>query len=549
MDRSPSARGSASRALTLQPRLPAVLSLALLVYQIGLIWVLGALPKQDGPSHAYTALVLCELLFRPGSVFQSFFALNSYPTSNWTSSVLLSLANLLVGPRYVEQALVTLAILFLYGAMYYAQKAPSPQQTLLWRGRNALLNVWFLWMGLYSFCLGVAIGVFCVGYYIRNLRQITAKHYVGIGLLMLVLYFTHPMAQFLAGLVLSVVCVWDEALWFARQPGEASGEGRLAGGIQNVLRSYAPLLLSMAPSAVFLLIFARAEKLGSAPSALSLKELGSRLLFFPAYVFNIQSGDFFLQMDHALCAVILLAIFSSVLLWKEADWLSTQGGVVAAAIIMFGIYLIIPEEGGEAAFLKERVAWTIVIFPSVAVSARVRSRALITTLAARSANRAREIYLPVEQMVRPGSTLLRLNYPAEKFEQKYNLVLLNYDPILHAVDGVALRRRCVNWSNYEAVSKAFAAVYRSLTPAEKILLGGLKRERQRKRIACSPSWHGFLRTTSSFMASCRSRGKSPGADQRLADDFRTVLGLLSRQYNLIGISGEGPVLRLYRKKM
>ena len=563
MDSSTSGRAGGLRASLLHPKLPAFLSLALLAYQIALIWVVGA-PTQDGPSHAYNALVLRELLFHRGSAFRDMYALNSYPTSNWASVVLVSISNLLGGPLHVEQAMATLLILFLYSAMYYAQKALSPQRALLWPGLNALLNIWMLWMGLYSFYLAMALSVFCVGYYIRHLRHLRTGHYLCIGLLMLVLYFTHPMGQVLTGVALSVVCIWDGVWRSSRGPEEASGDQR-SHGAQGVLRSYVPLLLSMVPGAAFLLIFLQQEKFGRPPLALSWPELGSRLFFFPAEIFHTQGSDFSVRVDDALCALVLLAVFASVVLWKKADWLGTQGGLFLAAIFLLGIYLITPEYSGNAAFLKERLGWSLLVFSVVAVGASLRPRAVVSALAwfllpfvgaqlstsalwARTANHAREHYLPLERMIRPGSTLLRVNYPAEQFEKKHNLTTLNYDPMLHAVSGVALRKHCLNWSNYEAVTKAFPVVYRSLSPADKDLVGGFQDNEEQKAAGLESFLARFPVDNVIVYGELEEPGKSPDADEDLTNDFRAALELLNREYALVVTSGEGPVLRLYRKK-
>jgi hypothetical protein len=557
-----SVRGRGLRALALHPRLPALVSLTLLVFQVGLIWFGGGIPTQDGSSHAYNALVLRELLFHSGSAFRRPYALNSYPTSNWVSSLLISLGNMLAGPSHAEQVLATIAILSLFAAMYYAQRALSPKRALLWPVLNALLNVWFLWTGFYSFYLGMAVSLFCVGYYIRHLRHMATRHYVWLGTAMMILYFTHPMAQVLTGVVLSVVCIWD-VLYPADESTQA---GQLSCRLRSTLRSYVLLLVSMVPSAIFLLIFMRQEKLVQAPSAFSWKELGLRLSFFPVDLFRVERSELFLSVSDVLCAGILFAIFASVVLWKRADWRGTQGGLFAAVVIMFGIYLFTPERSGDAGYIKERIAWAILIFSIVTASASVRSRITLRMLAlflapfvavnlyltdatAWSATRARAYYAPLEQAIRPGSSFLRLNYPADEFEKRYDLPALKYDPMLHAAELVALQKSCLSWSNYEAVSsQAFPVVFR-LSQAEKKLLSLFENRNDKKAEALQ--W--FLAGPGNRVEYIAVYGELPkpgnvNADRDLADDFRDVLELLTRKYDLIATSGEGPVLRLYQRK-
>jgi lysylphosphatidylglycerol synthetase-like protein (DUF2156 family) len=119
---------------------------------------------------------------------------------------------------------------------------------------------------------------------------------------------------------------------------------------------------------------------------------------------------------------------------------------------MFGIYLFTTERTGDAAKVTERIAWAILIFSIVTVSASVRARITLRILALflalfvavnllsnRRHHPVSHPCTPLEQAIRPGSSLLQLNYPADEFGKRYDLLLLNYQPMLHAAEVVALR--------------------------------------------------------------------------------------------------------------
>ncbi len=564
-------RRSLLGASALRSKLPAYLSLALLACQLALIWIAPAFPTQDGPSHLYNAVLLRELLLHRASPYRSMYVLNHAPVPNWTLPILLNVA-LITGPVHAEQVLATIAILLLYGAIYYAQKALSPRNSLLWPGMNALLNVWFLYMGFYSFYLGVGLSILCVGFYLKHLRNCRAKQLLWIGLLLVLLYFTHPMAQALTFLILSIICLWNALLGHARLQQEIPGQRGPAQALKHALRSCAPLLLAMTPGILFLLNFLRQEKFEQSRFAAPVSEAISRLFFVPAPIFILYYDDIPLLSSYVICTLLIFAVFSSLLFWKRKNWLSTHGAIIVATVLMFLMYWTAPHEAAGGLFLEERLAWMILLFAVLAASASVRSRMLFSAMSlflfpfvavqllhgailSPSVNRAVAVYDQLDQYIRPNSTLVRLNYPAEQFEEKLHLRSLHYDPLVHAVDRVALRKRCLNWSNYEATSDTFPVIFRSLNPGDGLVQGFEdKYEKKAEDLESFLDDYGEQVDYIIVYGQLPQPGKSSLArneqksEQEQENDLPAVLDLLKQNYDLISTSGEGPVLRLFRRK-
>jgi hypothetical protein len=124
------------------------------------------------------------------------------------------------------------------------------------------------------------------------------------------------MAQVLTGVMLSIVCVWDELL--ARPADESARGAQLSCRLRNALRSYVLLLASMVRSGIFLLIFMLQEKFALPPSAFSWKEHALRLSFFLVDLFRVERSELVLSVSDVLCAGILFVILASIILWKRA---------------------------------------------------------------------------------------------------------------------------------------------------------------------------------------------------------------------------------------
>ncbi len=161
------------------------------------VWLFTYFPSQDGPCHLYNAFILSHYN-DPHYTFKQFYEIRSFLIPNWTSHALLALFMQLVTPLTAEKLLLTGYIMLMATALLYlttsVQKNAKP---LAFLGFPFIYNGIFV-MGFYNYVLGIGLMLISIGYWWRNVRNIGRKTILILGILMLLLYFTHPLALSLA---------------------------------------------------------------------------------------------------------------------------------------------------------------------------------------------------------------------------------------------------------------------------------------------------------------------------------------------------------------
>ncbi|HEX4612958.1 MAG TPA: hypothetical protein VH092_32510, partial [Urbifossiella sp.] len=133
------------------------------------VWVYPHFPTQDGPAHLASA-VLLNRYCSPGTRFHEFFNVRPEPLPNWGAQALLTTLCYVFPPLIAEKVFVTgHLILFALSFRYLATGVVTGARV------NSLLALVFafnlcVWMGFYSFCLGVDALLFCLGYVVRRGR-------------------------------------------------------------------------------------------------------------------------------------------------------------------------------------------------------------------------------------------------------------------------------------------------------------------------------------------------------------------------------------------
>jgi hypothetical protein len=161
------------------------------------VWLFTYFPSQDGPSHVYNAFILNHYN-DPKYVFQQFYDIRNALIPNWTSHALLVLFMQFATPLTAEKLLLTGYIVLMATALLYlitgVQKDAKP---LAFLGFPFIYNGLFV-MGFYNYVLGIGLMLLSIGYWWRNVQDMEHKTIPVLGILMLLLYFTHPLALTLA---------------------------------------------------------------------------------------------------------------------------------------------------------------------------------------------------------------------------------------------------------------------------------------------------------------------------------------------------------------
>ena len=249
------------------------------------------------------------------------------PLLNLVTPAILNAAGAMFSASLAQPILASLAMLIGYLSIAYANRALAPYANPWNPMANFVLQTWFLWLGFYSFYLGMALAPFAIGYYARHAGCFTRRRTAVLTALLLLILLTNPIAASVA--LLAVLC--------------------MAGWSALIQRPHIPAK-EIAWTAGFVLA-ACALAAGLAPRA----EAAWRQ--FPMHVFVTAEGPDGSQQ--LLRRIVLAYIVAAALLLRKREWRSLRGGIFAAAVGAFLLYLFVPDAGFGAALVKIRYSWGV----------------------------------------------------------------------------------------------------------------------------------------------------------------------------------------------
>lgn len=168
------------------------------------IWV-GQFHSQDGPAHMFATSAWQRLLAGDAGALADVYTVNLDPDPNWITYPILSTWLRAYSPRVAELALVTMLVVGLAGALYYAVTARRGAAGPVAIAGFAVAVGWSVHTGLYNFTASVALLLVIAGYVLRIGGMLTVRRAVVVALLLVLLYFSHPLSLVAAYLVVGVV--------------------------------------------------------------------------------------------------------------------------------------------------------------------------------------------------------------------------------------------------------------------------------------------------------------------------------------------------------
>jgi hypothetical protein len=419
--------------------LPAALAWCLLALQAVVPWTAAHYVTQDGPSHLYTALVVKDLVLHPHGLYASAYRLQPRLVANWSTSLLLGTLAPIFGAAHAEAALSTFCVLFGFACLTYLRRTVDPLT-------NFLVNTWFLWVGYYNFHLGMAGCALVTGFYLRYARDLNRKRAIALGLGLVVLFFTHVLPVALALMVIGLACVIEY--------------------IRERTPPRPALLAAVAPVLVLLGFFVtgRASRIAFQP------EIGWAWSSFPLHVFASSRGR---AGEEALLVPVMIALLAMGLLTvRHREWTTERLTLAAAALASFAGYLLAPDAAFTGGQIKIRLAWAVFFFGCPALLSGTRLRALRTPLSLyiacfmaanltftaqtlRKISSAVNVYAAAMEQIPEGSAVLRLYYKTQGTRERFGFDAIANDPLLHTDAWIAARRRLLDLTDYQALSRLF----------------------------------------------------------------------------------------------
>jgi hypothetical protein len=443
-------------------RLPAVLAFSLLFAQAAIPWTVSWFATEDGPSHVYNAVVASNLVLHHGHThFSSVYQINRRVMPNWTATILLAAIEQIVGVDHAEKAMASLCICVGFFAFAYAVRCFAPGANPWTPLANFLLQTWFLWVGFYNFYLSMLLALAIAGYYVHADGMLTLRRGAVLAAGLVGVFFTQLLGAIVAIATLGLIAAWVHAI----VPRVFRPRVRLQ------WRQMGAVALTMLPTLVLTLLFARSSQ----PLDHSKNDWLGALLAFPLHTFASAAGLAGGQVY--IWPAVLSYIVAAVFLMTRAEWRSAKGGVVLATIALFGLYVAVPDEGMGGAIIKVRFAWGVFLLGGL-LAASVRGlrrfqlpmaiyiggfmigNLVVTSQTLSDSSDLIGDYLALAGQPRRAANMIRFRYSTPDLPARYAIEGIGRDPLFHLDALVAARCRCVDLSDYEALTETFPVVFR-----------------------------------------------------------------------------------------
>ena len=464
-DQNPAARPAS------QPRTERFVFWALVLIQVGYVWLFHWFPTQDGPSHVDNASVLLGLLFGQDPLIGEYYALNTATYTNWLGSLLLASLSSFMDVLWAEKVVLSGYLLLLPLAFRYALGGIGPGARAYVYFIFPLLFSRLFFMGFHSFCYSLVFFFLMIGYWLRHGEGMRPTQVVFLMLLGIFTLLWHLFSLVLAGLAMALTALGPtlEQGWRSFRQGR-TGLGRLIRDLAGRLALPGLILL---PSFVLIVAF-----LSRSGGEMSYRDGPLRLLG------HLAAGT--IMMNFGWWELLLSGAFMLTLGW--AWWQGFQdrrrsgaGGPGSGLGLYFGaitfLYLAMPNAYAGGSVISYRLAlfatFAAILLAAGQAPARPPGRALRYAPVAISLlllvfryqpismlNEYLDDYLSAAQAIGAEKTLVPISFLGTERHPLDPKLAWRVRFFVHAGGYLAASRGCVNLRNYEAGLNYFPVRYR-----------------------------------------------------------------------------------------
>ena len=417
------------------------------------VWLFTYFPTQDGPCHLYNAFILNHY-DDPNYTFSQFYNIRSALIPNWTSHALLALFMRFTGPLTAEKILLTVYIILMAtGLLYLVTAVQKDAKPLAFLGFPFIYNG-LLVMGFYNYSMGIGLMLISIGYWWRKVQNVGYKRLLILGILMLLLYFTHPLALSLAMFSIVMITVLNLANRYIT--------------LKQALLSLTPLMI---------------------PTILLLYYMEGGPWHWGSWTFNRllkffwENGSLVYHSPHQMIPARILTwtfsalVFYSLLkekVFQKGFWFNPRRSpkdfffFLSLAFLIF--YFIFPDRMSGGGVIKGRLSFLpfLVIIPWISWNMPTMAKNLVGVMLIilslvylgqasvynNRLNKELEIYMSGQDLIEPNSVILPLCF----------------DPVgsghiigtfKHAVGYYGVRSGGIDLGNYEACTGHFPTVFKN----------------------------------------------------------------------------------------
>jgi hypothetical protein len=532
-----------------RPSSEALLFWILLVLHLLPVWIFAYTPTQDGPGHQAVTAILRQYDLPGAGLLRQYYLPNREALPNWLIFFLMGRVLGFMTVPGAEKIVLTAYVLLLPLAARYALRAVDPRAGFL-----AVLAFPFVYnylfnMGFFNFCWSLAAFLFAVGYWLKHAERMGPGRTAVLALLVLWVYFCHPVTLAVTVAVLLTLAGWRMLLDLRAAPGRPSPR-ELWGAFRHWL--LAPALACAPPLALIAAFVGRrtGAKISMMPMWVKLKQLTGLYSLVSLTRWTIPLAILLAFLFYGLAALCLRQ--------RRGLPLQTGDGFLIATAVLAAVHFAAPSELAGGGFINQRT----VLYPFLTLllwlgtfehSARRRLRVQIAAAGLAVAflglilwkyaglDRALSEIVAATNRVAPDHTLLFLSYD-HRGDGGGDDLAYRTEPFIHAGGYVAARKRLVDLSLYEANEDYFPLYFRpSLNPYRYLGIGLLGIEEVPPHVDIA----GYPRRTGGRVDYVLVWGLRD--ERRDEPPVRVVLDQLAAGFDLVERSPGGRVL-LYRAR-
>ena len=390
----------------------------LLAIACGWILSLPTFPSQDGPVHVYYARIALELLHGPTQYSTEYRIARLFPPYSLHAYLLMGALEAGVSPEGSEKLLAIISLLLGgLGFWYFARQIGRSANIAAIFALPLLLNRYFFF-GLYAYWLGIAVGFFAAGLWLRSDRRKPARRALFVVLVVLSL-FGHPIP-----FLLVLGFCWTElaAGWWHQHRG---GGGQF---FTTPTSGDVVTLVVVSGLLGYVKMYSNSGALWESYSAAALKQNAARILdvFNGSLLAPLTSAAYGYGIGAIIAAAALLACSQTVREMRSGRF--TRAQLVLAWALLFLVALpLLPEKVNGGFLFADRITiWVALMLVAAAANSDALPR-FSGAVAALGSITAVSLLLALNAQMRPVAQMLALR-GLPRLSQGEHLFAVNNTP-------------------------------------------------------------------------------------------------------------------------
>lgn len=168
----------------------------------------------DGPAHLYNSNIIRHLPF--DSFLDQFIRFNHEPVPNWLGHALLTFFNAFTPAYIAEKIVLCLYLIALPYAFRRLLQVIAPKQPVYAYFIFPFIYSMVFLMGFYNFCFALVLLFLVINHWLRHENQLinrSFRSWLTLGLLLLLLYFSHLFVFGISVLIVGFIILWNTLIY------------------------------------------------------------------------------------------------------------------------------------------------------------------------------------------------------------------------------------------------------------------------------------------------------------------------------------------------